>query len=451
MSALLSPLDRVDPHRISLGLESVLKVRRALRCHPEFPVIVVGGTNGKGSTCAMLEAILSGAGYRVGCYTSPHLLRFNERIRLHRQPIGDAELARVLARVEQARSGVPLTYFELGTLAAVKVFIDAQVDVAVLEVGLGGRLDAVNVFDADCAVITSVALDHTELLGATREAIALEKAGIFRRGRPAVCTEPDIPASLREQASRIEARLLEIGRDFRFEAGLADWRFMHHEGPPLTLPYPALGGRFQLYNASAAIAALCELRNQLPVAPEHIRAGLSQVNLAGRFQIFPGRPAVVLDVAHNPHAAAGLAENLQRLGGSGRTLAVLAMLEDKDAEGVAGALRERIDRWFVADLQEPRGARAGQLLQALARAQVRGPAAAYPDPMAAYEAARQAAGPEDVIVVFGSFRTVAAVLDGGRHVEPAGSTRGDGVPECGAMSSSRAWPSQLHAMRPTPP
>lgn len=407
----LAYLDRISPNLISLGLDNVNKVKQSLRCRPEFPVITVSGTNGKGSTCAMLEAVLSAAGYRVGCYTSPHLLRFNERIRISQALITDEELNRVFARVEQARGATPLTYFEFGTLSAMMLFIDARVDVAILEVGLGGRLDAVNAFDADCSVITSVALDHMEYLGTTREQIAFEKAGIMRKGRPAICAEPDAPDTMRAYARAVGADFLEIGKDFRFEQKLGEWEFVTGGGKRLTLPYPALRGGHQLYNASAVIAALDTLAHRLPVALKHIRAGLLHAQVAGRFQLFPGEPSVILDVAHNPHAAAGLAGNLENMPCDGKTIAVFAMLKDKDIAGVIEATRHSVDEWLVADIQDARGATAAQLKSELEQAGVATPVLQFAAPEAAYEYARYTAECEDRIVVFGSFRTVAAILE----------------------------------------
>lgn len=407
----LARIELMHPTVVEMGLERVQAVRLRLGLAPSFPIIVVGGTNGKGSVCAMLEAMLAAAGYRVGCYTSPHLLRYNERVRVDRREASDRELCESFADVERARGDVSLTYFEFGTLAAVTLFVRADVDVAILEVGIGGRLDAVNAFDADCAVITSIDIDHVAYLGNTRDAIGFEKAGIFRRGRPAVCGDPSPPASVRAHAAAIGADLLEIGRDFDFHCNRLNWRFRRTGAAPVVLPYPQLRGAFQLSNASAAIAALSQLRVRLPVPEGAIRAGLVRASVAGRFQVLRHQPTVVADVAHNPHAAAALAHNLDGLPAGGRNLAVFAMLADKDIDGVVEALKDRIDEWLVADLQEPRGARAVDLAQALHSHGVGRCIRRFDRPGLAYRhALEHVAAPVDRVIVFGSFHTVADVL-----------------------------------------
>ncbi|HEX6829075.1 MAG TPA: bifunctional tetrahydrofolate synthase/dihydrofolate synthase [Burkholderiales bacterium] len=403
-------LERVHPRSIEMGLERVGRVRAAMRLDPAFPVIAVGGTNGKGSVCAMLEAILSEAGYRAGCYTSPHLLRYNERVRVARRDAADAELCRAFEEVEGARGDVSLTYFEFGTLAAVRLFADAAVDVAILEVGLGGRLDAVNAFDNDCAVVTCVDIDHVDYLGNTREAIGFEKAGIFRAGRAAVCADPDPPQSVSRRADEVGARLLQLGRDFGCAGDRLQWNYWGAGGRRGSLPLPALRGAFQLRNAAAALAVLDEFRERLPVTMRDVRQGLLGVELAGRFQVLPGRPTVVLDVAHNPHAARGLAGNLAALGRSRRSLAVFAMLRDKDIAGVVRALKDGFDAWLVADIAHPRGASAADIAAVLRAEGVAGEVIEFESPSQAYARACEIAGQDDKICVFGSFFTVADVL-----------------------------------------
>ena len=405
----LAYIERQHPQTIALGLERVDRVRRALGLQPPFPFVTVGGTNGKGSVCAMLEAILHCAGYRVGCYTSPHLLRYNERVRIGRAEVSDADLVRAFAAVEKARGETPLTYFEFGTLAALWLFIERKVEAGVLEVGLGGRLDAVNVFDTDCAVIVTVDIDHVDYLGAERETIGYEKAGIFRAGRPAVCADAAPPARLARHAAEIGAQLLVIGTDFGAKAQGTQWQYWGPRGKRGALPYPALRGARQLANAAAAIAALDCLRERLPVAMNDIRSGLLQAENPGRFQVLPGRPVVILDVAHNPQAARVLAESLSAMKISGRTLAVFAMLRDKDIAGVVAALQAKVDHWFVSGLPGPRGAGVAELQQIMSAA---GVAAATPcaDVAAAYTQACELATENDRILIFGSFYTVAAVM-----------------------------------------
>ncbi|HEX4986856.1 MAG TPA: bifunctional tetrahydrofolate synthase/dihydrofolate synthase [Burkholderiales bacterium] len=410
----LAHLERIHPTAIDMGLERVSRVRDRLALTPLFPIITVGGTNGKGSVCALLEAALSCAGYRVGAYASPHLLRYNERVRVSRRDVDDRTLTDAFARVEAGRAGDTLTYFEFGTLAAMDVFVRQRVDAAILEVGLGGRLDAVNVFDADCTVVTTVDLDHMEYLGPDREAIGREKAGIFRPGVPAVCGDEDPPASLVRRAAEVGAPLLRMGRDYGYRASRDSWQYWSLPGRRAGLPHPALRGAYQLANAATALCALEQVRDKLPVDMGAIRRGLVEVDLPGRFQVLPGRPRVIFDVGHNPHAARGLSQSLRALPAGGRLVAVFAMLKDKDIEGVARALAGQVDEWHVAPLPGPRGADAQRIASALAAAGARGPVRRHETPEQAYRETLGAAGQDDKILVFGSFFTVAAAMASGR-------------------------------------
>ena len=409
LTGWLAYIERQHPQAIALGLDRVERVRDAMCLAPAVPVITVAGTNGKGSTCAMLEAILASAGYRVGLYTSPHLQRYNERVRIGCREVDDADLVAAFARVEAARGRTELTYFEFGTLAAVDLFVRGGAEVLVLEVGMGGRLDAVNVFDADCAIVTSVDLDHTDFLGATREIIGREKAGIFRQGRPAVLADPMPPLSIPAHAEAVGANLLRIGREFGYRGESGQWSYWGPAGKRNGLAYPALRGANQLLNASGALGALDALRERLPVSMQHVREGLALVDLPGRFQVLPGRPAVVLDVAHNPHAAAVLADNLSNMGYYPRTWAVFGMLRDKDIAGVVRSLSTRIDQWLVCSLPPPRGAQAAELAKALAEAGV-GAVREFENPELAYATACGDAAENDRIAAFGSFLTVAGVI-----------------------------------------
>jgi dihydrofolate synthase/folylpolyglutamate synthase len=375
------------------------------------PVITVGGTNGKGSTCAMLESIYRSAGYATGLYASPHLVRYNERVCIRGEEADDASLVRAFEAVDDARGDVALTYFEFGTLAALWLFARAGLDVLVLEVGLGGRLDAVNVVDADVAVLTSIGIDHVEYLGPTREDIGREKAGIFRAGRPAVCGDRQPPASVMEIARAAGARLLVAGRDYDFADERTQWRFRGPRGERYGLPVPALRGAYQIGNAATALTVVDLLHDRLPVSAQAIREGLLTVSLPGRLQVLAGRPLTVLDVAHNPHAARALAEALGSMGYFPRTIAVVGMLADKDAAGVIEALRDRIDAWFVAGLPGARGGGPQRLRDALTATGVASDAMrTFDDVAGAYRAAREAANEADRIVVFGSFLTVAGAL-----------------------------------------
>ncbi|AQS50645.1 bifunctional folylpolyglutamate synthase/dihydrofolate synthase [Paenalcaligenes hominis] len=364
----LSHLETLHPQEIDLGLDRIKAV--AARLHVvDLPgvKIVVGGTNGKGSTCAMLEAILLAAGYKVGLYTSPHLLHYNERIRLNGVNADDALITRQFARIEAARGQISLSYFEFSTLAALLVFAEANVDVMVLEVGLGGRLDAVNLVDADCSIITSVDIDHIEYLGNDREQIAWEKAHIFRAGKPAICADPVPPAKISEYAQQIGADLWQFGVDFNYSGDAQQWGFAGREQRRSALAYPALRGVNQLLNASAVLAALEALRFQLVVPASAIREGLLRAVVPGRMQILPGEPTVILDVAHNPHAAGALAQNLQQMPFSpgSRTIAVVGMFKDKDVKAVLQRLLPSVDLWICAPLIGPRALSAEQLAHAL--------------------------------------------------------------------------------------
>ncbi|MGH8676850.1 MAG: bifunctional tetrahydrofolate synthase/dihydrofolate synthase, partial [Burkholderiales bacterium] len=309
----LTRLEQLHPRAIEMGLDRVSQVREAAQISPRFPIITVGGTNGKGSSCAFLEAILSRAGYKVGLYTSPHLLRYNERVRIAGDEASDADLIDAFERIDAARGDTPLTYFEFGTLAALELLIRHQVDVAILEVGLGGRLDAVNVFDADCAVVVSIGIDHVEYLGDTREKIGFEKAGIFRPRRAAVCADQDPPQSLVDFSKELGADLRLIDRDFGYRAEAAQWHYWSAAGKRFGLPYPALRGRYQLQNAAASLAALEALHERIPVDMGAVRRGLVEVQLPGRFQVVAGRPQLILDVGHNPDAACALSQTLKEM------------------------------------------------------------------------------------------------------------------------------------------
>ena len=407
LAGWLEYIERQHPQAIALGLERVIEVFSRLEISISCPILTVGGTNGKGSTCAMLEAVLRSAGYRTGLYTSPHLLRYNERVRIAGREADDAALCEAFAAVERARGAVPLTYFEFGTLAAFVLFSKENLDAAILEVGLGGRLDAVNVLDADCAVLTSVAIDHVEYLGDSREAIGREKAGIFRSGRPAVVADPQPPNGVLEEIRRVGARPILIGRDFGYRAQGTPWSYWGPAGKRTGLAHPALRGAMQLRNASAAFAALDSLRERLPIAMQDVRRALAGIALPGRFQVLPGRPQVILDVAHNPEAAAVLAANLADSGFAPETIAVFGMLRDKDIAGVVRAVAPRITRWHLATLPGPRGADARFLSSIFLDMQIQTPIVEHDTVAAALAAARIEAGESDKIIVFGSFLTVA--------------------------------------------
>jgi dihydrofolate synthase/folylpolyglutamate synthase len=401
---------------INMGLARVQAVKDLLGLQFACPVIMVAGTNGKGSTCSMLESILLRAGYKVGLYIKPHFLDFNERARIGGELASDAALVAAFGAVELARGDIDLTYFEFTTLAILQLMAGAALDVVILEVGLGGRLDAVNVIDADVAIVTSVDIDHTDYLGDTREKIGFEKAGIFRAGKAAICSDPVPPASLVAHAEAIGADLWLLGRDFNYSGDKQQWNYGGRAQRRNSLAYPSLRGANQLLNAAAALAALEVLRIELPVGAQEVRTGLVTVELPGRFQVLPGRPTVILDVAHNPHAAAALGQNLGNMGFHPYTYAVFGVMADKDIDGVIAPLAPYVDHWCVTDLASPRAMPASELA-AIVGALPQGDAKdgeksvqTFADPGAAFANAMSRAGENDRIVVFGSFYTVAGVM-----------------------------------------
>ena len=400
-----------------MGLERVGEVKKRMGLQPLCPVVVVAGTNGKGSVCAYLSQIYTQAGFKVGTLTSPHLLRYNERIAVNTRPVEDAAIVASFERIEAARAGISLTYFEFNTLAAVDIFIREKVDVMVLEVGLGGRLDAVNVFDADCAVVTSVDLDHQAFLGDTVEQVAFEKAGVFRSGKPAISGQTPPPESLRRHAGEIGAELLLIKRDFDFSTlENVQWSYRYHpqnsDGRTRNrnaLPFPALRGAYQLSNAACALTVLECLGDRLPVDIAAIKRGLLLVENPGRFQVLPGRPLTVLAVGHNPPAARALRRSLINLMFAEKRTAVFSILADKDIDGVLDIVKDQFDEWHIAPLDVPRGMTAEALVRKLSEHGIEN-VKVFENIEKAYRAALEKAGENDRIVVFGSFHTVAAVM-----------------------------------------
>jgi dihydrofolate synthase/folylpolyglutamate synthase len=402
--------ETLHPTTIELGLERMRTVLHRLHpADPPFLIITVGGTNGKGSCVAFLDAILRAAGYRVGAYTSPHLLRYHERIQVDGMEADDEALCRAFARIDAARGDISLTYFEFGTLAALERFRETRVEIAVLEVGLGGRLDAVNVVDADAALVVSIGLDHTDWLGPDRDSIGYEKAGIYRPGRPAICADPDPPPRLLEHARAIGARLLRVGYDYDFTHTGTTWRWRSDTTQLDRLPPPILAGAHQLGNAAAALMTLYSLRDRLPVGADAIRAGLVRARLPGRFQVIPGPVEWILDVAHNPAAASALADNLRARVCPGRTRAIVGLLADKDAGGVIEALADVVDDWCPVTLAGARGRTAADLAACLGSAGIQA-VVPHDNIKEACRAVLARAEAGDRIVVFGSFHAVAPVL-----------------------------------------
>jgi dihydrofolate synthase/folylpolyglutamate synthase len=422
----LAHCERLHPRTIELTLDRVaaVKARLGLAFDPATALVIVGGTNGKGSTCAMLEAIGVAAGYRVGLFSKPHLVHFEERCRVDGASVAAEALLPHFEAVEAARGDVTLTYFEFTFLAIARLLAASSLDLCILEVGLGGRFDAVNVFDADCAVLTSIDLDHAEYLGRDRETIGLAKAGILRRGRPAIVSDPMPPKSVIDEARAVGAELRRAGVDFRVRGDRQQWSWEGRETRYGGLAYPALRGANQLLNAAGVLAVLEALRRRLPVSAQAIRAGFARVELPGRFQVVAGEPTIVLDVAHNPHSIAALAQNLDQMGFFPRTHAVFGAMRDKALAEILEKLAPLVDAWHFTDLPTPRAARADELAAILAGVPGRrgdAPVATHASPGDALAAARAGADPVDRIVVFGSFYTVGGVLaqglprQGSRH------------------------------------
>lgn len=431
LPAWLTYIEQLHPSAIEMGLGRIKRVADRLALKPAFKIITVAGTNGKGSTCTMLSQIYQHAGYRVGCYTSPHILRYNERVQVNSQEASDASLCAAFAAVEAARQGsaeqggaISLTYFEIGTLAAVWHFVQTGVDVAILEIGLGGRLDAVNAFEPDCTIVTNVDLDHQDLLGDTRELIGYEKAGVYRPLIPAICGDIDPPSALIAYAKEVKADLKRMQHEFGYELDANGWYYLSNQQRMYHLPIPALKGQYQLNNAACAVTAVTALQSVLPVAVESIVKAMQEIKLMGRFYTDARFPWLILDVAHNPHAAVALAENLKALKStvsnkgneSVNILSVFSMLADKDIRGVVEALKHEIDTWYVAPIEHIRGASVAALVAAIneviPNASVKifasladAYAQAYLDRESCIEQREN-----DKIVAFGSFFTVSSVM-----------------------------------------
>ena len=415
LSDWLAHCERIHPVTMDLSLERTVQVKQRLGLAFSVPVITVAGTNGKGSTCAMLESMALAAGWRVGTYQKPELVHFEERCRVGGRAVVADELLPHFAAVEAARGEITLTKFEFTTLAIAHLLAHTPLDLVILEVGLGGRYDAVNAIDTDCAIITSIDLDHTEYLGPDRESIGAEKAQVMRPGKPAIVSDPLPPRSVVAHAQAIGADLWLVGRDFSHTGDRQQWAWSGRGRRYTGLAYPALRGANQLLNAAGALAALEALRTQLPVSAQAVRQGLATVELPGRFQIVPGQPTLVLDVAHNPHSVAALAANLDQMGFYPCTHAVFGAMQDKDLAGLIARVAPLIDAWYCTDLPLARAASAAQLAARVREAQPQAAVSQHADPAAALAAALERAAPADRILVFGSFLTVGGVL---RHGLP---------------------------------
>ncbi len=396
---------------IELGLTRMKTMIARLGIAFDCPVITVAGTNGKGSTCAMLESIYRAAGYRTAMHTSPHMLRFNERAQIDGKIVEDAPLVEAFKEVEAARDGLPLTYFEFTALGILKVFQKAKPDVVILEIGLGGRLDAINALESTAAIVTTVGIDHEAFLGNTRDAIGWEKAHIYRKGRPAICADLQPPVKLIEYAKALGCKLTLAGVDFKIEETSSDQMHFQMQSFDWKLPKPALRGHNQVDNAAGVLAVIASLMDKLPVQECAIKEGLLTVRVTARFEKVAENPQTILDVGHNPHAARVLAQNVRDLKTAGRTIAVFGMLADKDMLDVVKIMNPVIDEWFMTGLPGPRGADSQTLYRVMLEAGVEVDKIHVCDGVdQALSSARKAATIADTIIVFGSFVTVTAAL-----------------------------------------
>ena len=404
--------ETLHPSEIDLGLDRVRAVMQRMQLgEPDFAVISVAGTNGKGSCVAMLDAIYRAAGYKVGTYTSPHIHRYNERICINGEEISDQALCDVFERIDQCRGTISLTYFEFGTLAAISLFNQSNLDIAILEVGLGGRLDAVNVMDADVALITSIGLDHQDWLGDSRELVALEKAGIARPLRPTVCGDTDPPQSLLKQLTKIDSPLFLINRDFHCQSEIdTTWSWCNTQHTRYALPKPALRGGFQLHNAAAVLMVVQLMQDRFPVSNADVRAGLLTATVPGRFQVIPGTVTVIVDVAHNEQAARALASTLKQMPCAGQTHAVFGVLQNKDVPGIVNALCSVVDSWHLADLNVERAMPAREIQRVLRQADIQTPVSCHSSVRLAKDSAIACCSAADRVVVFGSFHVVSEIL-----------------------------------------
>ena len=411
LDAWLSWQEQLHPRSIDLGLERVTRVYRQLNpARKKILTITVAGTNGKGSCIAFLEAIYRAQGYKVGAYTSPHIVRYNERIRVNGVAVADDLICQAFTRIDEVRGDTSLSYFEFGTLAALEIFSQSALDVQLLEVGLGGRLDAVNIVDPDVALLTTIAIDHVDWLGNTLEAIGREKAGIFRSGIPAIIGDPQTPCTVKQAAESIDARFLSLGQAFSYTKQRRTWYWQSSEHCLQNLPLPAFSGEHQYRNASAVLMAIMSLQSLLPVTEQAIQDGLKRAQLLGRFQLIPGDNPILLDVGHNPQAVQTLIDYLQETFNAVRIHAVFAMMKDKDINSVVSMMADKVQEWYLVPLKNPRAASEELLLTCFKSQNINNINAGFSDFSQAFFAARNKALPGELILIFGSFFMVSEYL-----------------------------------------
>ena len=400
---------------IDLGLDRVQAVAKNMRLDTlDMPVISVAGTNGKGSSVAMLDSIYRQAGYSTGCYTSPHLIKYNERICINGSQVSDEDICEAFAAIDEARGDISLTYFEFGTLAGAYLFRKHKVDAAIFEVGLGGRLDAVNLWDADVALITTIDIDHIDWLGDDRESIGIEKAGIMRNGKTVVCGDTNPTASMSSEAKRIGANLLQQGEHFSWKKATNSqhWEYVDSQQKLHTFPLPSLRGAFQLNNAATVITAIVDFNHVLPITKEHIKRGLQQAQVTGRLQKLGENPELLVDVAHNPQSALALASYLKENPRKGKTVAVFSALTDKDLAGILAPLIQHFAAWHLIPLEGPRAQDTLLLSDKLQAVGIRSPIECHKDTGNVIKTLQKTMNSEDRVVAFGSFLVVSAFIQG---------------------------------------
>jgi dihydrofolate synthase/folylpolyglutamate synthase len=409
LDAWLKWQETLHPSEIELGLDRVSEVARRMGVlQSQSKVITVAGTNGKGSSLSMLESIYRAAGYQTGLYTSPHIHRYNERIRINGLEVQDGLLCQAFESVDQARGEISLSYFEFGTLAALQIFSESHLDILLLEIGLGGRLDAVNIVDADVALITAIDIDHVDWLGGDRETIGREKAGIMRQGHVAVVSDPNPPESISDYADEVGAHCVQAGRDYHFLRHEQGWEWSLGDVHYPELPAPALQGEFQYQNAAGVLAVIEMLQADMPVSDQAVVQGLSTAQCPGRMMQLSQSPEIIIDVAHNPQSVRSLAQYLSQYPVKGRTVAVLGVMADKDVGQMLEVLRPLISSWYLVKPDVARAMSLESLAEVLSEAGLQGKICG--EVMQGLEAARQEVGKEDRIIVFGSFFTVAEAM-----------------------------------------
>ena len=409
LSEWLTYIDEISPKKINLDLGHILKANKHLGIKPNFPIILVAGTNGKGSTCAFLESIFTQAKYKVGCYTSPHLFEFNERIKINQIPCSDQDISKAINFIDKNKKKELLTYFEVTTLAAVNIFCENKIDLAILEVGLGGRLDAVNIFEPDISIITSIALDHQDYLGTSIEEIALEKSGILRSNKHSIINSRTGVDTITEYGKKINTNLSLVGVDYSVFEDKGGLTYQSKDLSLSELPYPNLAGEKQIENLGAALRAIELMSKSFNVTKDNVGSGIINTNLKGRMEIFSLNPLILLDVAHNEESAIALYDFASKKKNNGKVLAVFSILADKSIESVISPFINLVDEWYISTIDHPRALPAKEIGAIINKQTENVKICIFSNLQAAYKNARKNIAANDNIIVFGSFFTVAQV------------------------------------------